>query len=48
MPSFIFLRKLVIKDKIKALLEVKVEKSNLKLECDRSKMENKGTRAAIV
>ena len=48
MPSFIFLEKLIIKDKNKTLLEAIAEKSNLKLGCDRFKLENRGIRAAIV
>lgn len=35
-------------DKNKAILEVKAGKGNLKLWCNRSKLENEGTRVAII
>ena len=48
MSSFIFPGKLIIKDKAKALLEAKEKKGNLKLECNRIKLENKGTGVAMI
>lgn len=48
MPSFIFLEKLIIKDKDKALLEAKKKKGNIKLRYDLSKLKNGDIEAAII
>lgn len=48
MPSSVFQEKLIIEDKNRAILEANTDKSNIKLQCDRSKLENAGTRSAVV
>lgn len=45
---FVFLGELIIEDKNKAILEAKAGRSDLKLWCDGSKLENDGTEAAVV
>lgn len=45
---FVFLEKLFIRDKNKAISKTKVEKSDFKLQCDRFELKNGGTGAAIV
>lgn len=48
MPSSVFLGELFIEDKKKALLEAKAGRSNLRLWCNGSKLENRDTGAAVV
>ncbi len=38
MPSFVFQGELIIEDKNGAILEAKIEKDNLKVQCDESKI----------